>query len=67
MADDLVDHFFEVDHFMEMRLKFKREMEAVIAPCIKANKDRKKKVKQPKITSFFCLPLRHVFCVVRSP
>jgi hypothetical protein len=31
MVDDLVDHFFEIDHFMDRCLKFKCEMEAVMA------------------------------------
>jgi hypothetical protein len=53
MADDLVDHFFEVDHFMERCLKFKREMEAVMATYKDVYKDMQKKAKQPKIAAFF--------------
>jgi hypothetical protein len=52
MADDLVDHFYEVDDFMERCLKFKREMEAVMAPCKDVYKDVQNKAKQPKITFF---------------
>jgi hypothetical protein len=32
MVADLVDSFFEVDHFMERCLKFKCEIEAIVAP-----------------------------------
>jgi hypothetical protein len=45
MADDEVNHFFEVDHFMERCLEFKREMEAVMAPYKEVYKDIQKKAK----------------------
>jgi hypothetical protein len=45
MADDLVDHFFEADHFMDSCLKFKCEMEAVLIPYKEMYKDMKKKKK----------------------
>jgi hypothetical protein len=32
MADDLTDHFFEVNHFRHNFLNFKHEMKAVMAP-----------------------------------
>jgi hypothetical protein len=53
MADDLVDHFFEVERFMERCVKFKLEMEAVMAPCKDVCMDMQKKAKQRNITSFF--------------
>jgi hypothetical protein len=53
MAHDLLDHFFQVGHFMERCLKFKREMEAVMAPYKDVYKDMQNKAMQPKITSFF--------------
>jgi hypothetical protein len=33
------DSFFEVDHFMERCLNFKREMDAVMAPYKEVTKD----------------------------
>uniref|UniRef100_UPI0035902DA6 tigger transposable element-derived protein 1-like n=1 Tax=Myxine glutinosa TaxID=7769 RepID=UPI0035902DA6 len=56
MADDLVDHLFEVDHFMERCLKLKREMDTVMAPSKEVYKDMQTKAKQMKITSFFTKP-----------
>jgi hypothetical protein len=52
MADDLVDRFSEVDHFMERCLKYKHKMEAVMAPYKDVCKCMQKKAKQLKITSF---------------
>jgi hypothetical protein len=51
MMDNLVDHFFEVDHFMERYLKFEHEMEAVMAPYKETYKGMQKKAKQPKSPS----------------
>jgi hypothetical protein len=42
MADDLVNHFFEVDHFMDRCLEFKHKMGAVMA-TYKVYKDMQKK------------------------
>jgi hypothetical protein len=52
MADDLVDHFFEADHFMERCLKFKHDKQAITAPC-KMYKDMQKKAKQLDISFIF--------------
>jgi hypothetical protein len=49
---DLDDHFFEVDHFLERCLKYKRYMKAVMAPYKVVYKDMQKKAKQLNITSF---------------
>jgi hypothetical protein len=51
MADDFGDHFFELVHFMDRCMKFKREMEAVMAPYKEVYKDMRKQTKHPKITS----------------
>jgi hypothetical protein len=68
MADDFVDHFFEVDHFMERCLKFKREMEAVMATYKVAYKDMQKEAKQREdyllLHKAFSFLLCHAFCVV---
>jgi hypothetical protein len=53
MSEDFVDNFFEVHHFMERCLEFKRQMEAVMAPYTEVYEDMQRKAKQPKITSFF--------------
>jgi hypothetical protein len=53
MADDSVDHFFQVDHFMKKCLKLECDMEAVMAQNKELYMDMQKKAKQPKITSFF--------------
>jgi hypothetical protein len=47
-----LNHFFEVDQFIKRFLKFKLNMEAVMAPYSDAYKDMQK-AKQAKITSFF--------------
>jgi hypothetical protein len=65
MTDDLVDHFFEVVHFMERCLKFKCKMVAVMTPYKDVYKDMEQKAKQPKIISFFTKS--SAFYVVRSP
>jgi hypothetical protein len=31
MAEDLINHFCEIDHFMDKCLKFKHELQAVMA------------------------------------
>jgi hypothetical protein len=62
MKDDSVEYVLDVDHFTERCVKFKREMEAVIA-----QKKQVYKTKEPKITSFFIknsLPLCHALYVV---
>jgi hypothetical protein len=55
MADDLVDHIFEVDLFMERCLEFKREMEAVMEPYKEVYKDMQRKKKQTKVASSLSL------------
>jgi hypothetical protein len=39
MVGGSADSFFEVDHFMERCLNFKREMDAVMAPYKEVTKD----------------------------
>jgi hypothetical protein len=53
MVADLVDSFFEVDHFMERCLKFKCEIEAIVAPYKEVYIRTCRNRKQLKISSFF--------------
>jgi hypothetical protein len=52
VAGDLVGHFFGDGCFMERWLKFKREMDAVMAAWKHACKDMQKKSKKLEITFF---------------
>jgi hypothetical protein len=47
-----VDHFFEVGRFTERCQKFKREMEAVVAPFKDGHNDTQKEAQQSQISSF---------------
>jgi hypothetical protein len=67
MKDDSVEYVLDVDYFTERCVKFKSEMEAVIA---QKKQVYEYKTKEPKITSFFIknsLPLCHALYVVPSP
>ena len=62
MADNLVDHFLGISHFMDRYLKLKNGMEAVMAPGGEVYKNMQK-TNQLRITTFFTKSLFSLFAL----